>query len=286
MNLSDVTVPTSPQAIDPRTLGRPMHLLPTFAARFGADLSEFLRVGLNRRYGIGLEVESASMRRFVEHEAPARWDVYTAAAGRMGLSMPRSLVLRLLQCRYGLTEDKPLDAAESVAITASEERLAHKLTLQFATALAHRIEDGLAPTRTAAAPLSMTRGPETGLPPGAWRLEVWLVEPQRGERHLLQLCLDDTWMAHLLDQVGQGRTLTREHTTTPATPLAQRLKLRMVARLLQQRMPLGQVLDLRVGSVLPIPQPATVVLVKDSPLFTANVAEHKGRLWLTGFQDI
>jgi len=61
MILSDASPTSSPEAIDPRTLGRPMHLLPAFAARFGADLSEWLRLGPNRRYGTGLEFASATM---------------------------------------------------------------------------------------------------------------------------------------------------------------------------------------------------------------------------------
>lgn len=290
MTLPDATVSSSPPAIDPRTLGRPMHLLPTFAARFGADLVDFLRLGLNRRYGTQLEFASADMRRFGEHEAPARWDVYTGAPGRLGLALPRGLVLRLLQCRYGVsegvTEEAPEIDLEAVPVTASEERLAHKLGLELVTALVQRIHEGLAPSVAEAAPLALTRGAESGLPTGAWRLEVVLTESQRGERHRLQFSLDNSCMAMLLDQLGQGRTLARDQSVAAATPLAGRLKLRLVARLLQQRVSLGQVVDLRVGSVLPIPQPATVVLVKDAPLFTASVAEHKGRLWLTGFQDI
>lgn len=262
-----------------------MHLLPAFAARFGADLSDFLRLGLNRRYGTALVVESATMRRFSEHEAPAQWDLYTGAFGRIGLAMPRAMVLRLLQCRYGLNEAVELDP-QAVAVTASEERLAHKLGLELVTALAQRLHEGLSPALSEAPPQALSRAGDSGLASGPWRLEVWLAEPQRGGRHRLQFSLDNGWLAMLLDQLGRGRTLSREPRATAAQPLRRRLKLRLVARLLQQRMPLGQVLDLRVGSVLPIPQPATVVLVKDSPLFTASVAEHKGRLWLTGFQDI
>lgn len=285
MILSDASQTSSPEAIDPRTLGRPMHLLPAFAARFGADLSEWLRLGPNRRYGTGLEFVSATMRAFSERESPARWAIYAGPSGRIGLAMPRGLVLRLLQCRYGLEEANEADPA-SVALTASEERLARVLGQQLVVAMAQRIRDGLAPAEGEEAGQALDWTGESGLPTGLWRLEVVLTEPQRGARHVLQFSLDDGWMGLLLDQLGQGRTLVRDQAATPAEPLAGRLKLRLVARLLQQRMPLGHILDLRVGSVLPIPQPQTVVLVKDSPLFNASVAEHKGRLWLTGFQDI
>ena len=273
--------------LDPRTLGRPMHLLSALSARFGADVSELLRLGPNRRYGTGLLVEHAAMQR-QRADAPAqRWIVYAGDAGRIGLAMPRTLVLRLLQCRYDLQDAPVTDPA--AAVTASEERLSHKLGQQLAQVLARRIEEGLPPpgatTPEAAAP-QLAFQAEIAQPTGLWQIELVLSEPQPEGRHVLRLSLDDGWMHRLLDRLGQARTLPRDTATANGLPLANRLKLRLVARLVQQRLPLGAILDLQPGSVLPIPQPATVVLVKDSPLFTASVAEHKGRLWLTAFQDL
>jgi len=40
-----------------------------------------------------------------------------------------------------------------------------------------------------------------------------------------------------------------------------------------------------VGDIIPVSLQATDVLVKNSRLFTATVAEHKGKLWLTAFND-
>ena len=68
--------------------------------------------------------------------------------------------------------------------------------------------------------------------------------------------------------------------------LSSRLQLRLQARLLSRRLTLGEVFDLRPGSVIPVSLQGTDVLVKDVRLFTATVAEHKGKLWLTAFNDI
>lgn len=288
--VSDTSPSAQAQVLDPRTLGRPMHLLAALSARFGSDVAELLRLGPNRRYGTGLAVEYATMQRQrpdAVESVVQRWNVYAGDAGRIGLAMPRTLVLRLLQCRYDL-QDAP--AAElGGAVTASEERLSHKLGLQLAQALARRIEQGLPPPGAAApegpAP-SLAFQAEVAQPTGLWQIELVLFEAEHGSRHLLRLSLDDAWMHRLLDRLGQARTLPRDQATANGLPLASRLKLRLVARLVQQRLPLGAILDLQPGSVLPIPQPATVVLVKDSPLFSASVAEHKGRLWLTAFQDL
>lgn len=289
MSMSDASPPVPHRVLDPRTLGRPMHLLGAFAERFGADVSELLRQGLNRRYGIGLQVDGTGMRQRQHNEDPVRWNVYSCPSGRIGLAVPRALVLKLLLYRYGGGEPAPVEP-DAVAVTASEERLSTRLGQQLALALARRIDAGLPPVGVAAEPAAADPAvpfhSESALPTGLWQLNLTLVEADSGQRHELRFSLDDGCMHRLLDRLGRGRTLVREGAAAPALPLSSRLKLRLTARLVQQRLPLGAILDLQPGSVLPIPQPTAVVLVKDSPLFSASVAEHKGRLWLTAFQDL
>jgi flagellar motor switch protein FliM len=289
MSVSDASPSVPHRVLDPRTLGRPMHLLGAFAERFGADVSELLRQGLNRRYAIGLQVDGTGMRQRQHNEEPVRWNVYACPSGRIGMAVPRALVLKLLLYRYGGGEAAPVEPG-AVAVTASEERLATRLGQQLALALARRIDAGLPPVGVAAEPVladpAVPFHSESALPTGLWQLNLTLVEADSGQRHELRFSLDDGCMHRLLDRLGRGRTLAREGAATPGLPLASRLKLRLTARLVQQRLPLGAILDLQPGSVLPIPQPTAVVLVKDSPLFSASVAEHKGRLWLTAFQDL
>ncbi len=257
-------------------------------------MAELLRVGPNRRYGTGLQDVSATMLQREPVNAPLRWNVYAGSHGRLGLAVPRSLVLRLLQRRYGVQDADPGAPEPSqvdAPVTASEERQAHKLGLQMVQALARRIEEGMPPPGAAPAPVEPSVGVlalqgEATQPVGLWLLELLVSEASQSDGHRVCFCLDDGWMRRLLDQLGHGRVLPRDAAMGRSQPLAQRLRLRLVARLVQQRLPLGAILDLQPGNVLPIPQPATVVLVKDSALFSASVAEHKGRLWLTAFQDL
>ena len=72
---------------------------------------------------------------------------------------------------------------------------------------------------------------------------------------------------------------------TPQAPLPNRLPLTLQARLLEQELPLGTLLDLHVGDVLPVRLGLADVLVDDSRLFKAAVAEHQGKLCLTSFED-
>jgi flagellar motor switch protein FliM len=50
--------------------------------------------------------------------------------------------------------------------------------------------------------------------------------------------------------------------------------------------PLGSLLDLKVGTILPISLGVASVQIDNSPLFSAQVAEHKGKLCLTSFEDL
>lgn len=283
------------QVLDPRTLGRPVHLLAGFAKRFGADLSDFLRLGLNRRYGTQFEVGEAMMARTHQPNQPnqpeeaQRWKVYGSSVGRIGLALDRSLVLRVLHCRYGLREGQE-DGGDlgAVPVTATEMRLAQKLGLQLVTALVSRIREGLthpgaSPALAAADDFSWLA--ESASAVGPWTLKLCINEPSSGLQAGLLFSLDEAWMRELLNQLAAERAAPREAPPSDARPLAGRLQVRLVAQLLQRRMSLGEILDIRVGDTIPVSLQATDVLVKDARLFTATVAEHKGKLWLTAFND-
>ncbi|NMM76278.1 FliM/FliN family flagellar motor switch protein [Acidovorax sp. SRB_24] len=273
--------------LDPRTLGRPVHLLAAFADKFGADLSDLLRLGLNRRYGTQFTVGRVLIVHAPAAIAP-RWNVYGSATGRIGVALERSLVLRVLHCRYGLRDGEGTDPA-SAPMTATEERLAQKLGLQLALVLAVRIREGLSALVSASAHSAsddIAWRAETTDAVGAWTLQVRIDEPQVGLCSELQFSLDSTWMDLLLGQLAAARSVPRSDLRKEQTqPFAQCLRVRLVARLLHRRMALGEVLDLRPGDIIPVSFQAADVLVKDSRLFTATVAEHKGGLWLTAFND-
>ncbi|MDB5848096.1 MAG: fliM [Rhodoferax sp.] len=299
MTRPDTVPATQHTVIDPRSLGRPVHLLPAFADRFAADIGDFLRLGPNRRYGTALAVQTASMALSTAAAPARRWMVFGSAQGRIGVSIERKLVLRLLQCRYGLPQEAADVETTAPPVTASEERLARKLGAQLVTALVHRVYDGLQAAGTAGAAGAAAEASDAGADgepeavawsadafaaPGVWYLTLGLAEVAKELEGLVCFSLDEGWMRSLLGQLARTGPAPRD--ADGAEPLAARLKLRLVARLLQQRVSLGEVLALKVNDVLPVNLQTTDVLVKDSRLFTATVAEHKGRLWLTAFNDV
>jgi flagellar motor switch protein FliM len=279
--------------LDPRTLGRPVHLLAEFARRFGSDLSDFLRLSLNRRYGMQLEVGEVVMERAPATDTGLRWAVFGSPVGRVGLALDRLLVLRVLHCRYGLG-DTPLAWADKSGprdappVTATEERLAQKLGQQLVTALASRIREGLGQPGEAlaqAAADSFCWLATSTAAMGPWTLRL-RIDDMAADLHVdLRFSLDDAWMGELLGRLAVDRGAPQEPLPEDTRPLANRLQVQLVAQLLHRRMPLGEILDLRVGDTIPVSLQATDVLVKDARLFTATVAEHKGKLWLTAFHD-
>ncbi|MBX5461002.1 MAG: FliM/FliN family flagellar motor switch protein [Steroidobacteraceae bacterium] len=273
--------PRPHRILDPRTLGRPVHLTDRFTARVREDIAEELRVRFNRRYRASFEVGEVAFER--RTEPGLRWRMFGSSTGRVGFSIARDLVACVLRYRYGLQPDEPLEPE-----TSGEERLVSMLGAQFTGILVRSI-DALLPHSERSATGELTEVPGAAPIEGGWLLRVDVTEPTRKTSGRIHFLLEESWVAKLL----RGLTPTREHLRTPRAaaaaatqPLPARLHLTLTARLLEKELPLGKLLDTRVGDVIPVSLPRTDVLIGDSRLFTASIAEHKGKLCLTSFEDV
>ncbi|HEX6736137.1 MAG TPA: FliM/FliN family flagellar motor C-terminal domain-containing protein [Azonexus sp.] len=275
--------PFAYKVLDPRTLGRPVHLLDAFAAQLREDLAELFRTGLNRRYQADFQVTGLSIDAAGAGAPPGRWQGYATPAGRLACALDRILVLSALVYRYGLNGDGASPAAAPE--TATEERLATMLGRQLADLLAARIASGLdaGDGEPAAASATTPLGAVTA-PRCACLIKATIHErTHRIEGHIY-LAVDDAGLSQLLRSLAT--TQRRRPSPVASVPLAGRLNFKLVARLLQRDLPLGELLDLKVGDVIPVSLRAADVLIDDSRLMTATVAEHKGKLCLTSFEDV
>lgn len=276
---------SAPLRLDPRTLGRPVHLLGKFTALLQEDLAEVLRLRLNRRYRAAFELGAVSIERLDGAPPALRWMSFDTPTGRLCCALERRLALCVLDYRYG-TVSAPEDLDRSPE-TATEERLAGKLARLFVGALVDRIT-ALAPPN---APLPATPARELGevlggAPGnGTWLIRAEVEERQRGIRATLWLAPDDGWMELLFRGLSPARARAGARGHAHAQ-LASALQLELKARLLEIRLPLGALLDALPGDVIPVKLGPTDVLVGDSLLFQATVAEHKGKLCLTSFKDV
>src|SRR5471032_1164301 len=262
--------PSAPhQVLDPSLLGRPVHLLHLFADQLREDLTQSMRLNMNRRYWGGFQVEEVEFSRLDGTERTGRWLNFAAPAGTIAFSLDRKVLLSVLNFRYGRNKSDAAVAAaaavdeSTVRVTATEERLAVVLGQQLAGTLAGRIELNL-PVSDKPVPLASEEFKPAAAnhpPKGTWVICVALSDADSGSPGRYWFALDKNLMASvlrgLLRERDQGKKPMRS-----AGPLAQRLQVSLSGRLVSKEVPLE---ELR--------------------LFTAVVSEHKGKLCLTSFED-
>lgn len=277
------------QVLDPRTLGRPVHRLDTFTCRLKADLDEVFILGLNRRYRAAFQLDEVRIERTPDaRDEPAglRWQSLVAEAGRIGFSIDRPLLMTVLNYRYGLHDSRQAEEVQAPE-TATEARLTAMLALQWANTLALCIDtlQGSVDGQAAAAHEFTPVAGALAQRDNTWTVTATVRETVLGVSGQVRFRLDEAWMARLLRQLTPSREPRGAQSAQPATALPTRMTLTLDARLLEQELPLGTLLDLRVGDVLPVRLGLADVLVDQSRLFKAAVAEHKGKLCLTSFED-
>jgi flagellar motor switch protein FliM len=270
--------------LDPCTLGRPIHLLPDFAAKALEDFVELFRLGLNRRYGAGFQVVAANMHPLGEEMAGPGWRLYESHGGYFCCKVERNIVLSALSYRYGLLEGQAnqILSMGDMPETATEERMASMLCKQFVETLYGRIQNTA--SRSANHPIhSKGTAPH---PKGHWVLMLSVKDAVRGAEGSIALTLDDVWMDELLRAITPEKPKARGSAVASPASLATNLQLQLIARLLKKEYSLGELLDMRIGDVIPISLGNTDVLINDARLFSATVAENKGKLCLTSFKDV
>jgi len=278
------------RTLDTRTLGRPVHLLQNFVTPLKEDLAEVFRTSLNRRYRASFELGEVAIHQLGEIPERCRWLNYVSSIGRIGVAMERQVLLCILDYRYGIRETASAGIVaekeqSSPRETATEERLAAMLGRQFVTSLAERIEWLPAADNASTCQHEFTESIASPPRPGIWAIRAEVSEPTRGIEGALWFTLDESWMQRLFSRIAPARGRTRNQLAS-AKPFAVRLQMPLVARLLEKEIPLGVLLDTRIGDVIPVNLGSTEVFIDDSRLFTARVAEHKGKLCLTAFEDV
>jgi flagellar motor switch protein FliM len=270
------------QVLDPCLLGRPVHLLPQFAVRLQDDLDTAMQ-GPARRYWGGWRLDSVEFGR-APQDGNLRWMAATGALGTVSVAFERGLLLTLLERRYGgrSAGATPRDPG-SERVTATEERLVVVLTQQMVDLLYARVAVNAAMD---VAPKPVPAGAVAGSTmPGksAWTVCA-TVRDANGGMGRFWIAPDQGLMATILGSLRPDHP--RAHAVRgPSEPLSSKLQVRLDGRLVSKEIMLGALFDLKVGDVIPVSVGRAEVLLDEARLFTAAVAEHKGKLCLTSFED-
>jgi flagellar motor switch protein FliM len=271
------------QVLDPTLLGRPVHLLPRFAARLAEAFTLAMRQPARRRYWDAFDLDHVEFTQAPETPG-LRWLAVEGQYGTATVAFERALLLALLDWRYGRNPAAPIERDVSAErVTATEERLAVVLTQQLVEVLHARVDGALAETGHEAGETAV-RTPVSGDPPpaGSWAIRLEL--RGRGDTPgQIWLALDQAMLASILRALLPERRLRKD--PPAAEPLASRLQVKLDGRLVSKEITLGALFGLRVGDVVPITVGRADVLLDENRLFTAAVAEHKGKLCLTSFED-
>ncbi len=287
MNPLDRNSAANYQVLDPSLLGRPVHLLPKFARRFADALGSAMGGPGGRRYWGAWRLAHLAFERAPEQDS-LRWLAVSGPLGNAAVAFERGLLLGLLDSRYGRKKSPGAAPTRDPAlerITATEERLAATLTGQLVEQLYLRVLDGLQGAGLEQTPPAALEAPVAAGAPGkaGWVIRLDLqAAPGEAPSHAW-IALDQGLMSHVLQGLKEERSSVR--TQRASEPLATGLSVKLEGRLASKEMTLETLFALKIGDIIPVSVGRADVLLDESRLFTANVAEHKGKLCLTSFED-
>jgi flagellar motor switch protein FliM len=272
--------------LDPRLLGRPVHLLPQFAVRLQDDLEAAMQ-GSARRYWAGWRLDSIEFGRAPQHEN-LRWMAATGLLGTVSVAFERGLLLTLLERRYGgrgagATQQDKNTERKTERVTATEDRLSVVLTQQMIDLLYGRIAVNIA-MEAAPLPVPANAVAAATMPSASnWAVRVQ-VRDSVDNVGQFWIAPDQNLMATILGSLRPDQPSPRA-ARGPSEPLATKLQVKLDGRLVSKEITLGALFDLKVGDVIPVSMGRADVLLDEARLFTAAVAESKGKLCLTSFED-
>jgi flagellar motor switch protein FliM len=262
--------------LDPCTLGRPFHLLEAFNQRLGRQLARHLAGRFNLRHGAEFAVSQVTIGSYMSGQGDAAWRTYTTPAGTLSVRLDRRLLLAMLGYHYGEKGATKID--EQTPETETEQRFGAATGLALLdvlrTCVVSPVDGGFTPELMHTPSISDRV------------IRVEITENKLGLAGLLEMAVDDAWLSLMFASAVPRRTAATQAVKSEM-PLTARLPITLMARMLTKEVLLDDVMRLAPGDVLPVRMPDTAeVLVGDTRLFQATIAEHGGTLCLTSFENV
>jgi len=263
-------------ALDPCTLGRPFHLLDEFHATLRRRIGAYLQDRYNYRCGACLTVSDSIIVPHRTNDDPAVWHGFGSESDTIGVRIERSLLVLLLAYHYG---DRP-DRISPDKLP-PESRTEQRFAMQARRALLGELLPLFATDVATFAPR-----PFDGVVPGSRILSVIVRDELLDVTGRLEFAMDEAWLARLFAAISPQRSPERAPTADDEL-LGARIPVSLNATVMSKELPLGDVLRLECGSVVPIRLPDVAeVDVDGTRIFCAAVVEHGGKICLTALEFV
>lgn len=233
-------------------LGRPLQAFSQLAAQIGQAIVLHLQQQGHRPIAIDIRGTQITPQ--------------AHAGDALCIDLPRTAVLAHMHARYGF-QGKKEEEKSSAPVSTTETRIRAALMEAIRTAI------------SSALPSSSTTPHHVQ----CWEWKGFLHIGDSAPT-LLTITMDRA-TSHLVSVHVSKAQKPAIPPGKPSAPMAP-LPIQLVAQLAEKNITAADVQALQPGAVLPIALERTIVLLNDTPMLSACVAEHQGKLHLTAFETL
>ncbi|WP_312742649.1 FliM/FliN family flagellar motor switch protein [Cedecea neteri] len=258
-------------------LGRPWHKLPKIMNDCFDILDARLSIYFLKKFRVNVMLKNMT---FAIDKHYKNTQIFSTDYGNLGFDIDRILLLNILHDYYGLSKDSAQVVPDlSQPISKTEERLKNKLGQELTALLINK--------ETFGEELEIKNDYSTVISQWSWCITFCLEGYEQGGFTLLldHLHVDRMLATLRLPDSGDGE---RESALSAGQieRLFYDLPLKLNGRLASLNLTVAQIADIEPGDIIPISlnQPVPVFIGKEQ-IFTAEIAEDRGKLLLSEFND-
>ncbi|WP_336818553.1 flagellar motor switch protein FliM [Cedecea sp. MMO-103] len=258
-------------------LGRPWHKLPKIMNDCFDILDARLSIYFLKKFRVNVMLKNMT---FAIDKHYKNTLIFSTDYGNLGFDIDRILLLNVLHDYYGLSKDSTQVVPDlSQPISKTEERLRNKLGQELTALIINK--------ETFGEELEIKNDYSTVMSQWSWCITFSLEGYEQGGFTLL---LDPLHVDRMLATLRKPDSGDGERESALSAGQVERLfydlPLKLNGRLTSLNLTVAQIADIEPGDIIPISlnQPVPVFIGKEQ-IFTAEIAEDRGKLLLSEFND-
>ncbi|MRS89701.1 flagellar motor switch protein FliM [Enterobacteriaceae bacterium RIT714] len=263
--------------IDVNKLGRAYHKIPKIITEKFDSIESRLSIFFLKKYRMNATLKNMAFDTDC-HLKNAQ--IFENAYGNIGFDINRTFLLDILHNYYGLSKDNnPLASDIHQPVTKTEERLRNKL--------AHELSQLTMSQEIMAEELELRNDYSSVINQWAWSIQFWL---EGYDEYCFSILLDthhvDILLATLREKNDTSQPQPRNLSAAQIEHMFNAMPLSLTGKLASINLTVAQLLEMSAGDIIPVslnePLP---VFIGSEQLFSATVAEDRGKLFMTDFND-